>query len=167
MDFSRQVPRLLHEEHAATISLLDRLEGVLAKAGPKTPADTSDNDIHRLLGELAANLENETGRHFDFEEGHLFARLNEMGDGFIAELLTEEHNAIRPLADTLAAMARTARSDGFSVEAWRDFHQYGMELVERQVAHIQKEEMGLLPILEDLLDDDVDADLATEYAMAG
>lgn len=163
MDFSRQVPRLLHEEHAATISLLDRLEGLLAKSGPKTPADAADGETHRLLGDLAANLENETGRHFDFEEGHLFARLADMGDSFIADLLTEEHTAIRPLADRIAGMARAARADGFSVEAWRDFHQYGMELVERQVAHIQKEEMGLLPILEDMLDDDIDTDLAAEY----
>jgi hemerythrin-like domain-containing protein len=38
-----------------------------------------------------------------------------------------------------------------------------MELVERQVSHIQKEEMALLPMLSDLLDDETDRRLASEY----
>lgn len=32
------------------------------------------------------------------------------------------------------------------------------------VAHIQKETMGLLPMIEDLLDDDTDRELALAYA---
>jgi hypothetical protein len=38
------------------------------------------------------------------------------------------------------------------------------ELVERQVAHIQKETMALLPMLDDLLDDETDRQLAFTYA---
>jgi hypothetical protein len=39
-------------------------------------------------------------------------------------------------------------------------------MVERQVAHIQKETMALLPLLEDLLDDDADRELSFAYAAA-
>jgi len=39
-----------------------------------------------------------------------------------------------------------------------------LELVERQVAHIQKESMALLPVLDDLLDDETDRQLAFAYA---
>ncbi len=39
-----------------------------------------------------------------------------------------------------------------------------LELVERLVAHIQKETMALLPMLEDLLDEDSDRELAFAYA---
>ena len=41
-----------------------------------------------------------------------------------------------------------------------------LELVERQVAHIQKETMALLPLLDDLLDAETDGQLALEYATA-
>jgi hypothetical protein len=39
-------------------------------------------------------------------------------------------------------------------------------MVERQVAHIQKETMALLPMLDDLLDDDTDRELSMSYATA-
>ena len=41
-----------------------------------------------------------------------------------------------------------------------------MDMVERQVAHIQKETMGLLPVVEDLLDGETDRELAFQYAAA-
>jgi hypothetical protein len=39
----------------------------------------------------------------------------------------------------------------------------GLELAERLVGHVQKEEMSLLPALEDLLDEEADAELAGRY----
>ena len=40
----------------------------------------------------------------------------------------------------------------------------GRELAERLVSHVQKEEMSLLPSLEDLLDEETDQALAGSYA---
>ncbi|HEX6265821.1 MAG TPA: hypothetical protein VFZ81_02870, partial [Burkholderiales bacterium] len=40
----------------------------------------------------------------------------------------------------------------------------GLELAERLVAHVQKEEMSLLPALEDLLDEAADGELSAAYA---
>ena len=40
----------------------------------------------------------------------------------------------------------------------------GLELAERLVSHVQKEEMSMLPALDDLLDEEVDHELATAYA---
>jgi hypothetical protein len=39
-----------------------------------------------------------------------------------------------------------------------------IELVERQVSHIQKETMALLPMLDDLLDEESDRGLTFAYA---
>ena len=39
-----------------------------------------------------------------------------------------------------------------------------LELAERLVAHVQKEEMSLLPALEDLVDEEADGELAAAYA---
>ena len=47
---------------------------------------------------------------------------------------------------------------------WIDLQRGALEIVERQVAHIQKETMALLPLLEDLLDEDDDRELAFAYA---
>ena len=39
-----------------------------------------------------------------------------------------------------------------------------LQLIERQVAHIQKESMALLPMLDDVLDESMDSTLAMAYA---
>ena len=44
------------------------------------------------------------------------------------------------------------------------FRRGALEIVERQVAHIQKETMALLPMLDDLLDEETDRELAFAYA---
>lgn len=165
MEFQRQTTRRLHNEHAAAAALLDRLEDLLARQGRGAPADAAEPGVGLLLGDLAVHLESESVRHFDFEEEHLFPRLRASGEGGIADLLDEEHRSIRPLAARLATLARGGRAEGFASESWAEFHRLGFELVETLGAHIQKEEMGLLPLLDDLLEDEADADLAASYAM--
>jgi hypothetical protein len=39
-----------------------------------------------------------------------------------------------------------------------------LELAERLVSHVQKEEMSMLPALDDLLDEDADRELVLAYA---
>ena len=57
-----------------------------------------------------------------------------------------------------------ARADGFTAESWAEFCELALELVERQISHIQKEEMGLLPTLSGLFEDDRDGELVMLYA---
>jgi len=71
---------------------------------------------------------------------------------------------ILPLARRLAELARRFREGGLSEELWAEFHALGAELDERLVAHIQKEDMGLLPALDDLLEEETDDRLALQYA---
>jgi len=154
MDATRQVPRVLDEEHRTLLELLGRFETALARRDLAAwPA---------LARSLLPQLEHEIARHFDFEETQLFPLLAELGDDAMVALLTEEHQSIRAVADELAPLARAASASGaFDPEAFRSL---GLELIERQVAHIQKETMGLLPLLDDLLDDDTDGRLAIAYA---
>ena len=113
---------------------------------------------------LARNLEQDIGRHFSFEEQELFPRMSEAGDGEIAMLLTEEHEAIREVAEELLPLTRDAAAGSLDGAGWDALKRGALELVERQVAHIQKEEMALLPLLDDLLDDETDRQLAFDYA---
>jgi hemerythrin-like domain-containing protein len=162
MNFSRQTSHTLHEEHRANLDLLGRAEQALARAprgdGAREP------DLVKLVVALARSLEQDIDRHFGFEEKELFPRMSEAGDGEIAMLLTEEHDAIRDVAQELLPLTRAAAAGTLDGAGWDALKRGALELVERQVAHIQKEEMALLPLLEDLLDDETDRQLAFDYA---
>ena len=153
MDFARQVTACLHREHLESLALLEAVEAVLAKAKAPPPAGDA---VWRLMGRLEANLANEVGRHFAFEEEQLFPLMG--GDQDIAQLLADEHKAILALAQRLMPFLR-----GEPVRNWAEFRALALELVERQVGHIQKEEMSLLPVLEDALDSEQDAELLSRY----
>jgi hypothetical protein len=86
-----------------------------------------------------------------------------MGDADIGEHLRDEHNAILPIGEQVSALARAALEDGFTEQSWSHFRASTGELIERMLAHIQKEEMALLPVLDDLLDAETDLELSTAY----
>jgi hemerythrin-like domain-containing protein len=143
----RQVSRRLHEEHQATLALWTRVEASLASG----KADAA------LMRSAAASLAEEIQRHFAFEETELFPRLVDAGEGDIAELLVEEHATIRAAGLRFIAAARENPLDA-------RLKPLGLELAERLVSHVQKEEMSMLPALDDLLDEDTDQALLLQIA---
>jgi hypothetical protein len=64
----------------------------------------------------------------------------------------------------LLPLARAAAAAPLATAERPAFKRLALELIERQVVHIQKETMALLPWLDDLLDDDTDRELAFAYA---
>ncbi len=163
MDFSRRTPQMLHEDHRATIEVIERLETMIAKARRGIP-QTSDPSVRQALSMTAGAIEEEISTHFAFEETELFTRLEDAGDVGIGAHLRDEHNAILPLGQQVAAHSRDAIANGFTDQSWNTFRSAGAELIERMFAHIQKEEMALLPLLDDLLDPETDMELSTNYA---
>ena len=155
---SRQVCRCLDDEHRALLELLNRVEQALARG--------TGADVAALAASLLHHLEHDVGRHFDFEETQLFPPMAEAGDGDLAALLTEEHDSIRAVAEDLMPLARAAAAGSLAPAGSVALKRLLRELVERQVAHIQKESMALLPLLDDLLDEETDRQLAFEYAAA-
>ncbi|MBE2243292.1 MAG: hemerythrin domain-containing protein [Burkholderiaceae bacterium] len=158
MNFSRQVSRTLDEEHRNNLELLGKVEQALARA---TKPDAA---LDGLLRQFAQALDHDIERHFRFEEESLFPKMEEAGDGDMAALLVEEHETIREVAAELLPLARAAAEGTIDNEGWSALRRNALEMVERQVAHIQKETVALLPLLDDLLDDDTDRDLAFAYA---
>ena len=145
--FTCQVSRRLHEEHEASIALCARLESSLA-------AGRSDAALARAA---AAALAGEVERHFAFEEADLFPRLAAAGQRDLVELLLEEHVAIRAAAAQFIALVK---ENSFKNE----LRVAGLELAERLASHAQKEEMSLLPALDEVLDEETDHELASAYA---
>ena len=161
VNYRRNVSHALDEEHRANLDLLGRVEQAFARSAR---GGTRDPELARLAGAFGRHLEHDIGRHFDFEERELFPRMADAGDGEIAALLTEEHETIRAVAAELLPLARAAAAGTLDEPGWETLKRGALEMVERQVAHIQKETMGLLPLLDDLLDEDTDRDLALAYA---
>lgn len=157
---------MLHEEHRATIEAMDGVEDLLARGRRGVP-DLGQPATRALLERLAGMIEDEVRRHFSFEEGELFLRLADAGDSAIGVQLSEEHQAILPVGERVAALARGAAENGMSEPEWEEFRALSAELIERMLAHIQKEDMALLPLLEDTLEADEDLELVTRYSDKG
>jgi DUF438 domain-containing protein len=147
MEYNRHISRRLHEEHDATLALWGRVEASLA---------AGRHDALLLKGAAAA-LAQELDHHFRFEERELFPRLAAAGEGDIGELLQEEHEVIREAGRRFMDLVKDDPSQS-------EVKILGLELAERLVAHVQKEEMSLLPALEDLLDEAADGELSVAYA---
>jgi len=164
MEFNLNITRRLHEEHAATLTLWGRLELLVTARGAQWPPATGDAAA-TALRDCAAALAHDVAQHFAFEETELFPRLEQGGEGDIAQLLAEEHQLIREAAGRFAELQTAAARGTLDEAGWRALKSFALELVERLVAHVQKEEMSLLPALEDLVSDDDDRALITEYSM--
>jgi hemerythrin-like domain-containing protein len=164
MSFRCQVNHTLDSEHQATLDMLGRLEQLVVRA--PQPGTTHDPEFSRLARLLAEHIERDIERHFDFEERELFPRLEAAGDGDIVELLMEEHRAIRPVLAELLPLAKTAGGRALEAGESERFKRGALEMIERLTAHIQKETMGLMPMIDDILDDDIDRELTLGYATA-
>lgn len=163
MNFSCRIAQLLHEDHMATIAMIEQLEQMIMAAGRSRP-DVNDPAVSRTLKAASASIEHEVESHFTFEENELFTRLAEAGDVGIGEHLRSEHTAMRGLSGQVALAARRALEGGFTDEGWKSFRSLAGQLIERMLAHIQKEEMALLPMLDELLDVETDMLLAGQYS---
>ncbi len=164
MAFSRRVNHMLHDEHMAVIALLDRLGAYLRDHGATTPPAKDDGATGTLLRHLAGVIEGELTAHFAFEEEVLFPLLDDAGEGELPMVLKQEHATILPAAHRVAELARSALAEGFERDGWAEFRRLGIALVGELTDHAEKEEFGLLPVLEHVLDGEKDASLADAYA---
>jgi len=117
MSFTNRISQTLHDEHDATVALMERLQQFLARNRRGGPPSSVAGDVARLLSDLSIGLGTEVERHFAFEENHLFTYLEATGDGGIGAQLTSEHAAIRPLGVRVAEIARLLLP---SLSPWRN-----------------------------------------------
>ena len=164
MEFQRQISRKLYEEHIAVIGLLERFGQALAGLRAQQPPAASDPLWSVLLAQLGSALQYEITRHFDLEEDQLFPRLHARGEGELAEMLFEEHEAIREVTHPLLELISRARLGELDAAGWRSLKANGLELVERLSSHAQKEQGALVPLVDEMLDETTDEALWTAYA---
>jgi hemerythrin-like domain-containing protein len=162
MMYSNRVCERLHDEHMATLRLLEKLEHFVGNNNPPAAGDTA---ARALLIDVAVAFENEIWRHFAFEEKHLFDYFARSGDTEMAQHLTTEHEQIRNVGVRIIAMARAAAVSGFLPSAWSEFRLLARQLAEQLTAHVHKEEGVLVPLLQDSMEGDTEEQLYTAYVM--
>lgn len=163
LHMNSRIGQLLHADHLTTLGTLQELEELLVRQG-STPPDLRRAEVRAALGTLVAVVKGEVSRHFGFEENHLFPVLAEAGQMGMTMLLISEHRAILPVAEVAGEQAEAALAAGaFTPEGWAEFREAGLEFCERELFHIQKEEMGLLAAVSALVGPDEDARLATVF----
>ncbi len=162
MSFTNRICQRLHQEHDSTIALAGRLEHLMVRFRDDAP-DISDSVSARFLGDLSTDISGEVERHFAFEEDELFTYLVSVGEPAIGMLLTEEHEVLRPLGAQISALAGKARDRRLEPSEWSALRRAGQEFCERIRAHVEKEEMGLLPLLEEHMDPQTEERLYEAY----
>ena len=158
----RQTSRQLHEEHIHVIGLLDRLGLAAARLSGAPPAP-NDETWGLLLPQLANALRHEVTRHFDLEEQKLFPILREHGHGDLVELLCEEHQTIRGVARPLLELVARARAQALDAAGWQSLRRLALELVDRLGSHARMEQDALVPVVDEILDDDTDLEIWTAH----
>jgi len=162
MSYQRLVSQALDDEHRANLDLIGRVEQAFAHAPFRD--GVLDPALVGMVRGLGQHLRHDIGRHFDFEERELFPLLEAAGEGDIAALLKEEHDAIRVVGTEVLPLLDRVDAATLDRAGFDALKRGVLELVERQLAHIQKETMALLPMLDDVLDEAMDRTLAMAYA---
>jgi len=163
-DFTLKFIKSLHEDHMATLAMLERLEAFLGRFNASKPPAADSSEMVSLMTDLSALLVAEIGAHYSFEEEFLFPRFAQIADAGIPMMLKGEHDVIRPIAEQMTEMAKGFRGGELTAQSWEEFHRLGLEFIEREVFHVQKEEMGFLPALDQMLDPDEEEELVMAYA---
>lgn len=161
MDLTRHTSRRLYEEHLVVLALLERFAAALARLNGPPPVD--DPVWSLLLPQLASALEHEIAGHFELEETALFPLLRANDAGDLAELLLEEHRVIREVSRPLLDLLKIAPGGGLDAEGWRALRRLGLELIDRLGAHAQMEQGSLVPLVDELLDENMDMEIWSNY----
>ncbi len=166
MDIDSQIAQLLHEEHVRMMGLMKRLEGFARGRWGNEYPDIADENIATLLSDLDTELASASEHHFEFEEEKIFPALVAVGDVTVPYLLRQEHDLLRNLSEYMLPLVETARRQGFNTDNWEEFRDLALELAEKHITHIQREEAAMLPALKGLFVETRDDELVTEYAEA-
>ena len=160
----KEVSRALDDEHRATLDLLGRVEQAFARAPRPGTDEAAEVPASRLRWRSSSRSTSPvisiSRRRSCFRGSPTRATATS------PSLLREEHDTIRAVAAELLPLARAAAAGTLDDAGFAALKRGAPELVERLVAHIQKETMALLPSLDDLLDEDTDRELAFAYVSA-
>lgn len=165
MEFSRQIVRMFHDEHVATLEVLGRIDSLLLRYRNTRPLDpATDSEFTRSLSDIEFLISGELPAHFSFEENDLFPLLAQSGAAELGILLTEEHKTIVEIAGQFGKLCAAARHAPVSDADWAETCRLGVIFLTLLTGHIEKEEVALLPALDDIVEITQDGEMVMTYA---
>jgi hemerythrin-like domain-containing protein len=141
------------------------LENRVGGSAADEPLDPTKPEDRRQLLDLITALDGVV-RHNAFEEKELFPLLCSSGAADLAEMLADEHLVMVPLAQRLRRLAGDLL-DGVDQVKWRTFCDAASAFTAEILAHLQKEELGVVQVIDSLLDQRQAEALAHRYTRAG
>lgn len=134
--------------------MLARSRSFLHLHGLTTPPDWTLPEAKKLLADLNAAFSSELPRHFEVEEKDLFPLLADSGLEQLVDILLEDHRLIRDLITILKPLiSKALKESKLSELEWQTFFQQADALITELSAHAEKEDAGLVPELEEILDE--------------
>ena len=67
MTFSNRISQTLHDEHCATVALMERVEHLLGRYPRGNRPEAKDRAVAQLLTDISTAVEADIERHFAFE----------------------------------------------------------------------------------------------------
>ncbi len=155
--------QVLHEEHFHIVMLFCDLENRVTGPAAQQPLDPSSAEDRQQLEQLMLALDGVI-RHNAFEEKELFPLLCRGGAAEMVEMLEDEHLVMVPLVQRLRASAADILDAGMDARKWRRFCEAAREFTQQILLHLQKEELGIVRVLDTLLDRSEELRLVHRYA---
>lgn len=167
MELQFEISKRLAREHQDVLGLLGRLETFLLP-GPKGPLpDWQAPETRRLLSDLKGALGSGVPNHFAIEERVLFPRFAEEHGPDLVNLLLEDHQVILALVADLLKLLEQALDPvrGLGQGDQNAFRAKGLALVSELSSHAEKEDLGFVPMMDELLDPATAKDSLDRYLM--
>ena len=148
-----EISKRLSREHQGVASLLGRLELFLLTAGQEPP-HWQKPETRQLMSDVRGALRAEIPQHFAIEEQSLFPLFAEHGGEDLVELLLEDHRHILDLVAELRPLVEQtlASPDGLTRPEWETFRAQARSLVTELGSHAEKEELGFVPAMDELME---------------
>lgn len=126
-------------------------------------------DARTLMLDLKIALSTEIIEHFDFEEKELFPILEREGYADMVEILQSDHDLIRSLARQVSVVIEKIAwgSRPLDKSDWEILFRQGNVLITELSGHVEKEEAGMLPALDQVLDSESSEQMMREHQKSG
>ena len=154
MDLHHEISKRLSREHQAVASLLNRLEVFLQSSGTEHPPQWQNAETRLLMSDLRGALCADIPQHFAIEEAALFPLFADNGGEDLVELLLDDHAVILGLVTDLTPLVeKTLGSpEGLAPQEWETLRTKARALVTELGSHAEKEEIGFVPAMDELMD---------------
>jgi hemerythrin-like domain-containing protein len=155
----------LSREHKEVAQLLGRFSSFLRLHNVANQPDWTAFETKSLMRKIENVLNDEIQQHFDFEENSIFPLLENERMTDLLSILIAEHRLLRrffvELRPLIALVA--SGSEPLPQRDWGTLLRQGTALAAELISHIEKEEAGLIPAIEETIDESIASQMYIAY----